>query len=403
MIAGAAVIREVADATAKRIREELRETAAGMTPKEMAETKVAAAKLSAKYPSISQTDAMHTIRNARGMTGSMEEGMEVAEELAKTRVILQVQHPGKDVTEDLDLLMKAIEMRGDAKDPARLKRTMNNINKGLNAFGDTYSPTQYYEAIQIGRQVSSALSERFVAQTLPTLSQEMKGASFGQSVSTLNNAIIGNHMPHSAIKEFARLGLIDEKDLDYLKSGEVKGIKRGGHIKGWKTAMSDPDIWVNEFLSKALERKGYKSDEEKRGEMGILFPNRTEGQLVGILLAQQARLAKEAKLWGQAKGSEAADAFARSDPGVAWAGLKTAAEGLGVTFGESLGKSIAPALSDLSKSIADANLRMATGERYREEHPNETPPAQRRFNRFINGLLGADGDAGRDPEKFALA
>ena len=77
-----------------------------------------------EFPSLSTTEVMHQIRNARPMVGSTEEAIHVADDMSRLKVIAQAAHPGADVTEDMDKLLKGIEQEGGTQDPAKFHRMM---------------------------------------------------------------------------------------------------------------------------------------------------------------------------------------------------------------------------------------------------------------------------------------
>ena len=47
-------------------------------------------------------------------------------------------------------------------------------------------------------------------------------------------------MEHSAALEFIRLGLVKDNDVEYTKTGDIKGLKAGKHIEAWQLAQTDP-------------------------------------------------------------------------------------------------------------------------------------------------------------------
>jgi hypothetical protein len=98
---------------------------------------------------------MHMLRNARSIVGSYQEAAEIMEPLAKLRIIAQANRPGEDISEDFDQLVKGLEIKGVTQHPEQFKDYMNGIAKGLNTFGDTLKPYQYYEMFIYGRQATS--------------------------------------------------------------------------------------------------------------------------------------------------------------------------------------------------------------------------------------------------------
>jgi hypothetical protein len=383
-------------ASAGRVHEKVRMQVAGMTREEIGEAEKDAAGIAAKFPSVGQTEIMHMLRNARSIVGSYKEAAEIMEPLVKLRVAAQLARPGQDVSEDFDQLVKGLEIKGVTQNPHEFHRYMEGIAKGLNTFGDTLKPYQYYEMFKYGRQATPGLSEQFILGTAPTLAQELGGSSYGKAVSAFNAAIVGGVMKHSALKEFVRMGLADKGDLDFTKTGEAKGLKPGRGLKGWQLAQSDPNAWVREYLLPAMEKSGIKDKEKTLKEISVLFQNQMASQMVGILATQQSRIDKDIGLLAKALGLDAAELAARRDPHLAYAGLKHSLESLVGTMGEATAAATAPFMNDTAKAIAEYTKTLAEAFKNNKDHPNEPTGAQKSFNRWANMIWdGTDSDAAR--------
>ena len=392
-LASGAAAHAMIEAGSKRIHEALRMSASGMSAREIQDATLETAKLAKAFPSVKQVDLMHMLRNARTIAGGFEEAAGVMEEMTKIRVIAQMARPGADVTEDLDQLLKGIEIKGATQNPKQFKEYMEGIAKGLNTFGDTLKPYQYYEMFKYGRQATPGLSEKFILSTAPTLAQELGGSSYGKAVSAFNAAIVGNIMKHSAIKDFQSLGLIDKNDLLMTKTSEAKGLKPGAHIQGWRLAQSDPNEWVKQYLLPALARAGVKDKEDILARVGALFQNQQASQMVQLLATQQSRINKDAAMQAGAKGSSAAGEFQSKDPSLAWQGLKNAGEGLAAMLGKSFGKTLAPAMNELGQAIAGYTARITATDQERARHPGQQTASGKNFNRLMNAVfLGTDSD-----------
>jgi hypothetical protein len=339
-------------AAASRLHEAQRELSAGMSKDEIAESQRRAAEIHANMPSVGTTETMHTIRNARSIVGSQEEALRVAGDISKLRVIAQAANPGADVSGDLDQLLKGIEIEGGTQDPAKFHRMMEGIAKGLNAFGDTLKPYQYYEMFKYGRQATPGLSEEFIMSTAPSLAQSLSGSSYGKAVSAFNASLIGGVMKHSAFKEYANLGLIAPGDIDYTKTGEAKGFKPGAHIQGWRRAQDNPYSWTSEYLIPALEKHGITSKEDQLALIPRLFQNQQAGQLVGEMVTQRSRIEKDREMWRAAEGLGSAERLQREDPTIVWQGLKQSVDSLGGTLFSGLVRDFSGPIAHFSESVA---------------------------------------------------
>jgi hypothetical protein len=396
-IAAAMTAHEIARASGARVHERARMEASGMTAKEIADSEALAANISSKFPAIAQTDAMYMLRNARSIVGSYQEAAEIMEPLAKLRIIAQANRPGEDISEDFDQLVKGLEIKGVTQHPEQFKDYMNGIAKGLNTFGDTLKPYQYYEMFKYGRQATAGLSEKFILGTAPTLAQELGGSSYGKVVSGFNATIVGNVMKHSALKDFQSLGLIAGGDFQMTKTGEAKGLKPGAHVQGWRLAQSDPNEWVKQYLLPALLKHGVTDKAKILQRISSLFQNQTVGQLVGILATQQSRIEKDLALLRGAKDLSAADLYQSKDPGVAWQGLKNSIEGAAGSMGSGLASAMAPAMNGLARAIAGYTARLSDMQGHDKFYPGEQSAGQQRANRWLNYMdTGILSNAQRD-------
>jgi hypothetical protein len=127
-------------AVAARQHETARMAVAGETPEEVADAEAQVARLAAQFPNVSQTDLLHMLRNARSIVGTYKEAADIAEPLVKLRTLAQLAHPGEDVSEDLDKLIKGLEIKGVTQNSTQFLEYMEAIAKGINVFGDTLRP-----------------------------------------------------------------------------------------------------------------------------------------------------------------------------------------------------------------------------------------------------------------------
>jgi hypothetical protein len=383
---GAVAVKEAVKAVAARQHEIVRMATAGMNQKEISEAVLESSKPTAEFPAVSQTDAMHMLRNARSIVGTFAEASAIAEPMLKLRVLAQLARPGQDVTEDFDQLIKGLEIKGVTQNPEQFKEYMQGIANGINVFGDTLKPYQYYEMFKYGRQATSGLSEKFILGTAPTLAQELGGSSYGRAVSAFNAAIVGGVMKTKAVDEFYRLGLLGDEDVKTLKSGN-KQILAGHNVHGWEVAQKDPNEWVKTYLLPALDRLGINSKETVLREVSTLFQNQMAGQMVGLLATQQSRIDKDLALLAGAPGLAAADRAMRQDPTLAWEGLKNAATSLSATVGQSLhlGELSAGVMTTLAQAIA--GYAAALEGEVQAQNQGKPSPATEETNRHLNKLV----------------
>ena len=348
-------IRALAVAIGERIHEGVRLEAAGMPAADIERGKTLSANLARKYPSVPQTEFLHMYGTAIAVTGSAADAEVALEKIAPLRLIA-AQSGGADSVTGLDDLLKSAEIKGVTRDPKEFERYMDAVAKAMEVFPNV-KPVEYFEAVKHARQAGLGLNEEFFGKVAPTLIQEMGGASFGTNIAAFNRAIVGGHMEHSALKRIAELGLVDPKNLDYLSTGEVKGLKPGTHIEGYKVAQENPYKWVQQYLVPALAKHGVTSKEDILATIPQLFSTATAGQIVEILATQGGRIEKDRALLERAPGLKAAEIYQAKDVGVQAEGVKNAA----MSFAETVGGNLVThtdALNKLSGALGAFNEKM---------------------------------------------
>ena len=123
--------------------------------------------------------------------------------------------------------------------------------------------------------------------------------------------MVGNRFTHTAALGFAQLGLIDDKDLARTKTGEIKGILPGRHVKDVGLARATPDLWIKQDYLPALAKAGIATPDAIAARIAQDFTNRNAANMVMQIALQQAKLEKNTSLWNQASGLTGAICWGR--------------------------------------------------------------------------------------------
>lgn len=316
-----ALARETIKASADREHEKTRMAASGMTAQEIKEAGELAGNISKKFPSLSQTEIMHTARNVRSMVGTFEEATHVLEPLAQLRVVALGAHPEKaaELNEDFDKLAKGMEIKGVTQDLAKFNHYIDNMAKAINVFGDTLRPTDYYEMFKYGRAATNALSDDFMLKTAPTLAQELGGSSSGKALSSFYTQFVGGKMSNKALEQLVQYGLItDMSKVIKTSTGNVKGVLPGA-IMGQEylqPGSTDPYQWVNKVLIPQLAKKGVTDPSKIQEVIAAMASQQTTAQMMAIFATQQSRIEKDKHLVEGAEGKDSSYRFQKDDPKV---------------------------------------------------------------------------------------
>jgi hypothetical protein len=385
-----AIARETARVAADREHEKTRMSAAGMSDAEIKEAGELAGAISRKYPSLSQTEIMHTARNVRSMVGTFEEASHVLEPLAKLRVVALGAHPERaaELGEDFDKLAKGMEIKGVTQHLDKFNHYIDDMAKALNVFGDTLRPTDYYEMFKYGRAATNALSDHFMLSTAPTLAQELGGSSAGKALSSFYTQFVGGKMSNKAVEALSQYGLLDPDKVIKTTTGHVKGVKPGGVVGSeyLEPGKTDPYQWVNKVLLPHLAAKGVTDPAKIQEVIAAIASQTTTAQMMSIFATQQSRIMKDAALVAGANGIESADKFQRNDP-------KVIAKSIGSQFDNLLSNTAEPIMP-----AANAGMNwLASGLSYMSERAKKDPArsaTELGFGAMLMSALSADGTMG---------
>lgn len=384
--AARAVARETIKVSADRAHEKVRMSVSGMIDPDIDEAGKLAGAISHKYPSLSQTEIMHTARNVRSMVGTFEEATHVLEPLAKLRVVALGAHPERaaELNDDFDKLAKGMEIKGVTQDLAKFNHYIDGMAKALNVFGDTLRPTDYYEMFKYGRAATNALSDDFILKVGPTVAQELKGSSAGQVLSSFYMQFVGGKMSNKAVEALNEYGLLDMDKVIKTKTGNIKGVKPGGIVGSeyLQPGKTDPYQWVNKVLLPALATKGVTDESKIKEVIAALSSKSTTAQMLSIFATQQDRIEKEVRQLRDAKGIEAADTFQKNDP-------KVIAKSIHSQFDNLLSNTTEPMMP-----AANAGMNWLTsGLSYMSERAKKDPVrsgAELGYGALLAGALGFD-------------
>lgn len=366
---GAHAVRALAHETAKvsadRAHEKTRMDVSGMTADEIEEAGKLAGEISRKFPSLSQTEMMHTARNVRSMVGTFEEATHVLEPLARLRVVALGAHPEKadELNEDFDKLAKGMEIKGVTQHRAQFEHYIDNMSKAINVFGDTLRPTDYYEMFKYGRAATNALSDDFMLKTAPTLAQELGGSSAGKAMSGFHTQFVGQIMKHHAAKQMAELGMIDPKKIEYNKVGDVKRLKPGAITVGkefLQPGKEDPYAWTQAAVAH-LRARG-KTDEQIQEIFTAIASRETVAQMLNTFFTQKSRIEKDWELVKGAKGGEAAESYQKNDP-------KVITKSIGAQIDNTLANTTEPMMPAVNQGLN----WLTSGLAWAAEHAKEKP------------------------------
>ena len=334
-----------AHAGAEVQRERVKLEAAGVPAAERQHITDESLRLAVEAKNVTQASVMELWKEMRSVMTDPHEVDHIIGPMVKAKSILDANDSTGTASHGLGLLIKGAESIGAAKDPERFSHLLDGYVKAMQVMGKTITPEGIYEMQKYSKAAGARWSDRFILTTAQSLGQEMGGSTAGNSIQMAQKQIVGGMQnQHSKAKEFARIGLIDEKNLDYLKSGEVKGVKAGVKhaVKGDDLAATDLDKWVYTVLLPALQKAGVKKEGDQLAWIQKNFTS-TAADVISKMVTQRESFEAHAHQYQAASGTKG-QALNRDD---ALTGLQSVSKSL-ETFA---GVVTAPVMKDAAHGL----------------------------------------------------
>ncbi|MDC7784753.1 hypothetical protein PQJ75_00610 [Rhodoplanes sp. TEM] len=331
---GRASVRAAADYG----REGARNYLAGMTPAEIAESKVLAGKYSAQFPSLDQAQIQERIRNMRSFAGSLEAAKPLLEDHLRALVVLQSIKGRERSMDEMQSFMKGLDVLGKNDDPKSIAGLTNAYVKALGVDSDL-DMGAFASFARRSKAAGASLSNEFLGAVVPTFLQDMGGPQLGTALGTEVAAMIGGRATKESKSFQKSVGLRDKK----------------GRVVDEKLLGSNPYEWARKYVPDAM-RRAKMNPEDEQDVMKFMtrnFSDQTVANLFTKFITQASQVERNKALYGNAPGMEqAASALPGKDPYVAWQGLLSQLTNLVATAADPLVPAATAALNGLAAAIA---------------------------------------------------
>jgi hypothetical protein len=354
MIAGPGILhatKEGVKAGAEIQHEVVKMRAAGIPEQDINQALDQTARFQSKYTNVQRSTALERFKELRSVLMHPEEAHELLETTVRANSAMNAVDRSGHLSEGLGFGIKGAEILGRAQDPKRFAAYIDAFIKAQQVMGKTITPEQQFEMAKYFGASGATLSDRFVNTTGISLVQEMQSRA-AVGTDQLIKQVVGGFQgsQHSAAKEFVKLGLADKDDFEKTKTGEIKGLKPGHHVKNWRKAMTDPDKYVYEDVLPALEKAGITKQEDQIAYGRRLFTSGRAADVFAKLVQQRQSFDNHAKLYEKAQGIDAGDTNAK-DPFVALNSLSTSLKNFAGTMTSPVMENAATTLSGMAGSI----------------------------------------------------
>jgi hypothetical protein len=247
----------------------------------------------------SATENLKLLKESYSVLRDMHESEQVAPYLARMKFGIETVmangghgegHGANAEAMFMDLL-KVAELRGAAKDPARLKQVLDFATQAYVASGGLVKPEDLLNMIKTGGIAAKQLDDtQFFFGLLHTM-QEMGGHRAGTGLATAYQNWAAGRTTQQSAEELVQLGLI--------KPGSVKYGKTGHVTKLLPDALKDGDLYrTNPFeylMTRVVPRinpDGTLSDQQVISKINALFSGRKGGDLFASLYMERTNIAK---------------------------------------------------------------------------------------------------------------
>jgi hypothetical protein len=371
MLAGPGILhmtKEAAKSGAEIQSEIVKMRAAGIPESDIRRASSESGDLTAKYTNVKRADALERFKELRSIMLNPEEAHDLLPLAVQATSAMNAVDRTGEMAKGLNYGFRGADVLGLGQDPKRMRDYIDSFIRAQQVMGKTITPEMQYEFAKYAKASGATLSDRFKMTTGVSLSQELGGQTTGQSVDQFVKQITGGFQgnQHSAAKEFVAMGLASKDMFDTTKTGEIKGMKPGMHLPGYKVAQSDPDKYVNDYLVPALVKHGITDPQDQIAQVRRMFPSGRSADLVTKLIQQRESFANHAKLYSEAQGLNATETN-KSDPFVALNSLTT-------SLSNFAGVLTSPAMSGLS-GVLDSMASSLGGwqnelSKFNENHPD---------------------------------
>lgn len=288
---------------------------AGWKENEISEAEAAAHRFASQY-GLAPASAMNVIReNRQVFGGELSQTLDNVAPFFKVLTAMRQKNPAgteDDNNRQLGTIIKAGEILGYSSDPSKLIGYADFMTRMAQIHGSGLRGEEILNFAKSSKTAGSAYSFDYLASILPTTLPELGGDRLGTASMTLRQALVGGKMKKRAAENLADLGIVDRAGMISTADEDVKGVKPNA-VKGARLLETNPLRWVETVLLPAMDAKGIKA-EDRSATISTLFSDRNAEYLVGLLMSQRARMAKDASMVADAKGLPGAELALKDDP-----------------------------------------------------------------------------------------
>lgn len=251
-----------------------------------------------KMMGVSTSDNMTLMRDSMSIFADEHHAQMAMPVLAKMKFANEAMFGGGEGHENEEKFMnmlKVIELRGGTKDEGTFKSEADKVQKVLSATGGRVGGDEWRNFIQTGKTAAKQMRQDAFYYQMEPLIQEMGGHAAGTGVAAAYSNLMQGKTTVRAAKRMVDLGLVDKKNVEFNKIGNVSRIKPGALIEG-ELYKASPFEWMEKVLLPKLKAKGITDQSKILDEFGTIMTNGNGANLFATMYLQRAQIHKSEKL-----------------------------------------------------------------------------------------------------------
>ncbi|WP_027818835.1 phage tail tape measure protein [Paraburkholderia bannensis] len=251
-----------------------------------------------KMMGVSTSDNMTLMRDSMSIFADEHHAQMAMPVLAKMKFANEAMfgaEEGHENEEKFMNMLKVIELRGGTKDEGTFKSEADKVQKVLSATGGRVGGDEWKNFIQTGKTAAKQMRQDAFYYQMEPLIQEMGGHAAGTGVAAAYSNLMQGKTTVRAAKRMVELGLVDKKNVEFNKIGNVSRIKPGALIEG-DLYKASPFEWMEKVLLPKLKAKGITDQSKILDEFGTIMTNGNGANLFATMYMQRAQIHKSEKL-----------------------------------------------------------------------------------------------------------
>lgn len=300
---------------------------------------------------------LKVLRELSGVTANSEDARAILQDTLKAGAVVS-SLMGGGVTDSIQTLVKAAELRGDGIDPKTGKVSAERLIAGVQAEvatlvagGGLIKPVDLLSMVQQAGPMARMDTDPLAFwRSMATAMMDMGGRRAGTAETALGRQLLGEKMAMPTALEMEKLGLFKEGSVH--KAGT--GVKIDDGALMGEQILKGPgglQAWMEGTLIPQMNAHGFTDTTSQMQELYKVFGTETARRMAALFISSQGQIAKDAGLVNAAAGQNLFGNMMGGDLGANLGGLSNALHGLMEVLGAPMVKPAIAALTGMTSAV----------------------------------------------------